>query len=56
MLPESQILASYDLLNAQIDAQAKEEQRKKGIRYLIYAGASLVLFAIVMFSIKKLKK
>jgi len=56
MLPESQILATYNAAQSQIDDQAKAEKRKESLKYVIYAGATLVLFAIIMFSIKKLKK
>jgi hypothetical protein len=55
MLPENQILQTYLAVDSLIDEQAKAEKRKQGIRYAIYAGAGLVLFAIIVYSIKKLK-
>lgn len=49
-------MATYTALNKQLDGQAREEKKRESIKYIIYAGATLVLFAVIVFSIKKLKK
>lgn len=51
----STILQAYNTNQAQLDAQAKAERAKETRKYIIYGVAGLVLFAIVVFSIGKLK-
>ena len=59
MLTSTQIEAYYNVYQgqqAQIDAQARAERAKETSKYIIYGVSVLALFAIVVFSIGKLKK
>lgn len=51
-----QTLALYDYGQSVVDEQARKERAKETSKYIIYGASILVLFAIVMFSIGKLKK
>lgn len=52
----STTLQAYNSGQAIIDEQARAERAKETRKYILYGVAILALFAIIMFSVSKLKK